>query len=589
MKRKFVRIFNIFLLFSQIKSRVHNFSISQVQNYRLPISTFGYNKDGIFDANIEIIRKGAPLNEYKPIIGFTFDKSNTIGGNKRMEQNEDFIDALQIEGIHTKDNPDIHLPCILDENEEAMLAVLAENDIKDGMDRITFKIEFPQDNDSLNNNPTMLVWKTPSMQNGIEVINRSGMRNGGIPLQFKNTTFTLKDGDNEVLGFSRSNYDLAYESHDGKENVDHSKLEVQFQIKITDKSAAGFYEFNFHDCFTYNSNMRPDFDINIQVTERNKYSYLSAGLINMPEAYFLLFIMYSVAACAWYSTLVSNRTKTFRIHWLMAVVITVKCMSLLAHSIDDYYISKDGVQHSWAIIFYVIHFIRGVLLFFTLALIATGWSFVKCVLSDNERKVFIIVLPLQIIANVAFTILESSEEASKNYQNWQEIAIFVDLICCGAIMFPIVWSIKHLSMAAGTDGKGVVVLKKLELFKSFYAWTIAYIYLTRIGGLLLDMAIPFNLQWVSEVLKELATLLFFCFTGSLFKPGSENNPYIRLRTGEGDDDSKTTLLQSGAMENMKKRKVRKIDSASDDSETDEEELVDTVALIKAARSPSTQV
>lgn len=589
MKNLFYKFTSIFLLLSKTQSRVHNFSITQVQNYRLPISTFGYNKDGIFNATVEITRHGAPLNEYKPIIGFTFDRSNTIGGNKRMEQNEDFIDALQIEGLHTKDNQEIHLPCILDENEEAMLAVLSENDIHDGMDRITFKIEFPQDNDNLDNNPSMLVWKTPSMQNGVDIINRSGMRNGDTPLAFKNTTFTLKDNDNEVLGFSRAKYDLAYESAGGKGQLDRTRLEVQFQIKITDKEAAGFYEFNFHDCFTYNSDLRPDFDINIKITERNKYSYLSAGLINMPEAYFLLFIMFSVAACAWYSTLVSNRTKTFRIHWLMAVVITVKCMSLLAHSIDFYYISKDGVQHSWAIIFYIIHFIRGVLLFFTLALIATGWSFVKCVLSDNERKVFIIVLPLQIIANVAFTILESSEEASKNYSNWQEIAIFVDLICCGAIMFPIVWSIKHLSMAAGTDGKGVMVLKKLELFKSFYAWTIAYIYLTRIGGLLLDMAIPFNLQWVSEVLTELATLIFFCFTGSLFKPGSESNPYIRLRTGEGDDDTKTTLLQSGAMENMKKRNVRKIDSGSEDSETDEEELVDTVALIKAARSPSTQV
>ena len=81
-----------------------------------------------------------------------------------------------------------------------------------------------------------------------------------------------------------------------------------------------------------------------------------------------------------------------------------------------------------------------------------------------------IVLPLQVIANVAYIILESTEESGANYQTWQEIAIFVDLVCCGAIMFPIVWSIRHLSMTTGVEGKGQMALKKLSewLGKIFY-------------------------------------------------------------------------------------------------------------------------
>lgn len=275
----------------------------------------------------------------------------------------------------------------------------------------------------------------------------------------------------------------------------------------------------------------------------------------------------------------------------MGVLVLVKSLSLMAHSIDYFYINKDGTQHSWAVIFWIIHSIRAFLLFFTLALIATGWSFVKCVLSDNERRVFIIVLPLQVIANIAFVILESSEEAQANYENWQEIAIFVDLICCGAIMFPIIWSIRHLSMATASDGKGAVALRKLELFKKFYAWTIAYIYLTRIGGLLLQMALRYDFEWFSEVVKEMATFAYFVYTGYLFRPGSDQNPYIRLRSGDGDEEDRQNLLQSGAMEGIKKRKTnlsRKIDSGSDD-ETDEDDLVDTIALIKAANAPSSNV
>lgn len=30
----------------------------------------------------------------------------------------------------------------------------------------------------------------------------------------------------------------------------------------------------------------------------------------------------------------------------------------------------------------------------------------------------------------------------------------VDLVCCGAILIPIIWSIKHLREAAEVDGKG---------------------------------------------------------------------------------------------------------------------------------------
>ena len=50
-------------------------------------------------------------------------------------------------------------------------------------------------------------------------------------------------------------------------------------------------------------------------------------------------------------------------------------------------------------------------------MIGSGYAFVKHVLTSNEKKVFMIVLPLQVISNVAYIILEESEqgEASRNY------------------------------------------------------------------------------------------------------------------------------------------------------------------------------
>lgn len=43
-----------------------------------------------------------------------------------------------------------------------------------------------------------------------------------------------------------------------------------------------------------------------------------------------------------------------------------------------------------------LHRLKGALLFITLALIGTGWAFVKYILSDKEKKIFVIVIPLQV-------------------------------------------------------------------------------------------------------------------------------------------------------------------------------------------------
>lgn len=45
----------------------------------------------------------------------------------------------------------------------------------------------------------------------------------------------------------------------------------------------------------------------------------------------------------------------------------------------------------------------------------------------------------QVLANVAYIVIESREEGASDYGLWKEILFMVDLICCGAILFPVVW------------------------------------------------------------------------------------------------------------------------------------------------------
>ncbi|KAL1005055.1 hypothetical protein UPYG_G00053930 [Umbra pygmaea] len=114
-------------------------------------------------------------------------------------------------------------------------------------------------------------------------------------------------------------------------------------------------------------------------------------------------------------------------------------------AINYHFINTEGHPiEGWAVMYHITHLLKGALLFITLALIGTGWSFVKYILSDKEKRIFMIVIPLQVLANVAYLIIESTEAGSSEYTLWKVVLFLVDLICCGAIMFPVIWSVQRL-------------------------------------------------------------------------------------------------------------------------------------------------
>ena len=57
-------------------------------------------------------------------------------------------------------------------------------------------------------------------------------------------------------------------------------------------------------------------------------------------------------------------------------------------------------------IFFVHYRLKGALLFTTIVLIGTGYFFIKHVLSDRDKKIFLIVIPLQ--ASTQFCISQWS-------------------------------------------------------------------------------------------------------------------------------------------------------------------------------------
>uniref|UniRef100_A0A8D0H2M7 G protein-coupled receptor 107 n=1 Tax=Sphenodon punctatus TaxID=8508 RepID=A0A8D0H2M7_SPHPU len=309
-------------------------------------------------------------------------------------------------------------------------------------------------------------------------------------------------------------------------------VQFQFYFNILSANQEGLYSLYFHKCDGQNAlNSHLPFSLDIAIEEKNPESYLSAGEIPLPKLYISMALFFFLSGTVWIHILRKRRSEVFKIHWLMAALPFTKSLSLVFHAIDYHYISSQGFpMEGWAVVYYITHLLKGALLFITIALIGTGWAFIKHILSDKDKKIFMIVIPLQVLANVAYIIIESTEEGTSEYGLWKEILFLVDLLC------------------------SAINLAKLKLFRHYYVMIVCYIYFTRIIAILIKIAVPFQWKWLYQLLDEMATLVFFVLTGYKFRPASDN-PYLQLSQDEEDDlNMESVVTTSGVMEGMKKVK-----------------------------------
>ncbi|KAK4746065.1 hypothetical protein SAY87_012377 [Trapa incisa] len=270
--------------------------------------------------------------------------------------------------------------------------------------------------------------------------------------------------------------------------------------------------------------------------------FLSAGRTVLPRVYFLFFLIYFVISGVWISVLYKKRLTVYKIHFFMLTVVLLKGLNLLCEAEDKSYIKRTGTAHGWDVLFYMFSFLKGIMLFTLIVLIGTGWSFLKPYLQDKEKKVLMIVIPLQVVANIAQVVIDEMGPFDKEWVTWRQVFLLVDVVCCCAVLFPIVWSIKNLREAARTDGKAAVNLMKLTLFRQYYIVVICYIYFTRVVVYALETITSYKYMWTSVVAAELATLAFYVFTGYKFRPEA-HNPYFMV-----DDDEEEAAAEALKLE-----------------------------------------
>uniref|UniRef100_A0A7N0UDL0 Uncharacterized protein n=1 Tax=Kalanchoe fedtschenkoi TaxID=63787 RepID=A0A7N0UDL0_KALFE len=264
--------------------------------------------------------------------------------------------------------------------------------------------------------------------------------------------------------------------------------------------------------------------------------YLSAGQTQLPTLYFLFGTVYVAFLAGWIYICLKNKLNAHRIHALMGLLVLMKALNLLCAAEDKHYVKVTGKPHGWDVLFYIFQTIRVVLLFTVIVLIGTGWSFLKPFLQEKEKKVLMIVIPLQVVANLASVVMGETGPFIKDWVMWNQIFLLVDIICCCAILFPIIWSIRSLKETSKTDGKAAKNLAKLTLFRQFYTVVIAYLYFTRIVVFALRTIAAYKYQWVSNAAEEVASLVFYCIMFHMFRP-VEKNEYFAI-----DDDEEEVAM-----------------------------------------------
>ncbi|KAG2191368.1 hypothetical protein INT46_005004 [Mucor plumbeus] len=266
-------------------------------------------------------------------------------------------------------------------------------------------------------------------------------------------------------------------------------------------------------------------------------NYLSAGDIPLPYVYAFSSLAYLLAAAYWCSLLIFKKNKrVFRAHWLMFVLLLFIVINKALQSAKFHYMRLGLLSEGWKIGYYVFACVKGILSLLIIVLLASGWMFIKPFLSSRDKKIISIIIPLQVLANVASAIGTESAIGSADWSFWNMMLPLIDLISCGIILWTIIQTRKHLASATSVDGKEQDILNKYKLWSSFYVVTLVYIYITRIVVQLFQASLPFQyVTWAGEAVNEVATFLFYIFIGYKFRPYPDN-PYMQVPDDEEDNE-----------------------------------------------------
>ena len=186
-------------------------------------------------------------------------------------------------------------------------------------------------------------------------------------------------------------------------------------------------------------------------------------------------------------------------------------------------------------------------------------------------------------------VLSQETVGEDSYGAWTATLHLVDIVCCCAVLAPLVLQINALEKnirnedheenleekgneprqtrfsfynpsddssqgspvldsAVGVEAvnnhgageKDHAILGKLKLFRSFYLLVVAYIYSTRVLIYLFASVLSYKLLWVRHFVLEVINLTFYVSVGFMFRP-TVDNPYLSLKQVSEDPEDEVGI------------------------------------------------
>ena len=416
----------------------------------------------------------------------------------------------------------------------------------------------------------------------------------GVFGEMDDDVYAERDGDGEVIDSAAESgiflnmkpasrhaphtATVYYDFHRGEEGLYFLLYQICFSTESSSQQQQQQQQHDLHSKFEL------DFHFS-NLDALGNESFLSAGEMILPHMFFYFSLIYAICLYLWVSNIRligegfpghwndnlagsdhhhhhhhhhhHQQAVVYPIHHLMTVLLTLKFLALVFESIRYHFLRVTGHAYVWSGIYYTFAFMKGTFLFTVILLLGSGWSFVKPFLGEREKTMACAILGLQVINNIAIVVLTQKTEGEKAFAGWTAILHMVDILCCCAVLIPIVWQVntleKNLEQSGNHNDEDAETIdlqedlrvpedefeeappaygdsrlaSKLRLFRSFYLLVVGYIYLTRIVVYLFATMLDYRHTWLRHFVIELVTLAFYVTVGMQFRPMSEN-PYLTI-------------------------------------------------------------
>ncbi|CAG9465663.1 unnamed protein product [Pedinophyceae sp. YPF-701] len=366
-----------------------------------------------------------------------------------------------------------------------------------------------------------------SVPEGVARPNRANLAVVGVPeSRESHLETTLMAGECPLNG------EDVWELFNFQSVTDHPEEGKEFHFHVdTPEGVIGRWTLYFVKC---EPEATVSFDIEVQLYNMlpdGTRSYVSVGEDGVAFITMAFLCAYFAGLVSWVGLCIKQRSDTHKIHHLMTVLGVVKVLTLLTLAGMQFVLARTGHYEGWDIVYYFFNAVRALLFFVVIILIGAGWSYMKPFLADREKRIVMIVIPIQILCNIALIVTREEGPAARNWITWWDLLIILDVVSVVVILLPIVWSMRHLKEAAKADGKAARNYRKLELFRQFYIVVIAWIYFSRIIAFLLLQTLSFRYAWVADLFREGATLAFYIYVAMMFRP-TRHNPYLSIEMAD---------------------------------------------------------